>query len=167
MNCEHATVPDAPTRTAPAIHLRPARWPDDASAIRAVREAVFVAEQGVPAELEWDGRDAGCVQLLALDSRDNPVGTARMLPDGHIGRMAVLAPWRGQGVGRALLGGLLRLAAAQGLEKVWLHAQTRAADFYRRHGFRALGDPFEEAGIPHVAMILHISGTDTRKSFTP
>ncbi len=160
-------MPDKPTRTEPAVRVRPARWPDDESAIRAIREAVFVAEQGVPAELEWDGRDARCAQVLALDSQGHPLGTARMLPDGHIGRMAVLAAWRGQGVGRALLSELLRLAATQGLEKVWLHAQTRAADFYRRHGFRVVGKPFEEAGIPHVAMILHISGSDSRKTFAP
>jgi predicted GNAT family N-acyltransferase len=160
-------MPDEPTRTGLAVRVRPARWPDDESAIRAIREAVFVVEQGVPAELEWDGRDAHCAQVLALDSRGNPIGTARMLPDGHIGRMAVLAPWRGQGVGRALLGKLLRLAAAQDLEKVWLHAQTRAADFYRRQGFRVVGESFEEAGIPHVAMILHILDRDTRNTFPP
>lgn len=160
-------MPDEPTRTEPAVRVRPARWPDDESAIRAIREAVFVVEQGVPAQLEWDGRDARCAQVLALDSQGNPLGTARMLPDGQIGRMAVLAPWRGQGVGRALLGELLRLAATQGLEKVWLHAQARAADFYRRQGFRVMGDPFEEASIVHVAMILHISGGDTRKTLAP
>jgi predicted GNAT family N-acyltransferase len=160
-------VPDAPPRPAPAVRVRPARWPDEQSAIRALREAVFVAEQGVPPKLEWDGRDTGCLHLLALDGQDNPVGTARMLPDGRIGRMAVLAPWRGRGVGHALLQELLRLAAAQGLEKVWLHAQSRAADFYRRHGFQVVGEPFEEAGIPHVAMILHILGPDTRKSLMP
>jgi predicted GNAT family N-acyltransferase len=154
-------MPDEPSPSAPGTHVRAARWPDDEGAIRTIREAVFVAEQGIPAALEWDGRDARCAQVLALDGQGNPVATARMLPDGHIGRMAVLAPWRGQGVGAALLGALLRLASAQHLPSVRVHAQTRAADFYHRHGFRVVGEPFLEAGIPHVAMILHISGKET------
>jgi predicted GNAT family N-acyltransferase len=131
-----------------------AAWPDDAAEIRAVREAVFVHEQGVPAALEWDGADPACTHGLARDAAARPVGTARMKPDGHIGRMAVLAGWRGRGVGSALLGLLLGVARARGLPAVFLDAQVRALAFYARHGFVPSGPVFLEAGIPHRRMVL-------------
>jgi predicted GNAT family N-acyltransferase len=116
-----------------------------------VRTAVFVAEQGVPLELERDEYDA--VSRHALASYGNyVVGTGRLLPDGHIGRMAVLASHRGQGVGSALLRGLMTEANVLGMRRLALHAQVTAVDFYRRHGFVADGGQFVEAGIVHVIM---------------
>lgn len=132
--------------------VAPAGWPADESAIRAIRAAVFVREQGIPETQEWDDLDPDCAHLLAYDMAGNPVGTARMQADGHIGRMAVLPAWRGRGVGSALLLMLIELAAAHGLEEVFLDAQTAATGFYHRHGFIASGDGFEAAGIPHVRM---------------
>lgn len=132
--------------------VAPADWPGDEAAIRAIREAVFVRELGIPAGLEWDGRDADCVHLLAYDMAGNPIGTARMLADGHIGRMAVLPDWRGRGVGGTLLIMLMDIAQAHGIAEVFLNAQTAAAGFYHRHGFIAAGDEFESAGIPHIRM---------------
>lgn len=132
--------------------IAPAAWPGDEASIRSIREQVFVVEQQVPSTLEWDGRDADCVHLLAYDIDGNAIGTARMQANGHIGRMAVLPDWRGQGVGGALLQMLIERAAAHGLAEVYLHAQTQAAGFYHQHGFIASGDEFEEAGIPHVRM---------------
>lgn len=132
--------------------VAPADWPGDAAAIRAIREQVFVREQGVPAELEWDDLDAACAHLLAYDMQGKPVGTARMQADGHIGRMAVLPEWRGRGVGSALLLMLIDLAATHGLDEVFLDAQVAAADFYYRHGFIASGEEFAAAGIPHLRM---------------
>lgn len=129
-----------------------ADWEADRSAIRRIREQVFVHELQVPAELEWDGLDADCVHLLAYDMDGRAIATARMQANGHIGRMAVLAEWRGQGVGSALLLTLLELAGEHGLEEVFLNAQTQAAPFYHRHGFIAEAEPFEEAGIPHLRM---------------
>ncbi|MBN2498959.1 MAG: GNAT family N-acetyltransferase [Deltaproteobacteria bacterium] len=120
-----------------------------------VREAVFVREQGVPAREEWDGRDAGCVHLLAeVDGR--AAGTARILPAGRgeakIGRMAVVAEQRGRGVGRALMEEALRLCRARGWSELRLDAQTQAVAFYARFGFEARGEVFLDAGIPHREM---------------
>jgi predicted GNAT family N-acyltransferase len=127
-------------------------WQTGRHAIRAVREAVFVRELGIPAELEFDGRDAGCVHAVAWHDERTPVGVARLQADGHIGRVAVLPDWRGHGIGSALLAMLVQIARDQGQARVWLTAQRHAEDFYRRHGFESQGEVFEEAGIPHRAM---------------
>jgi len=127
-------------------------WRSDRQRLSRIRRAVFIEEQGVPEELEWDDDDAGAIHLLAVDADDTPIGCARLLPDGHIGRMAVLQSWRGKGVGRALLQKALELARAQGHAIVRLSAQTHASGFYRRHGFIAEGEEYLEAGIPHLAM---------------
>jgi predicted GNAT family N-acyltransferase len=140
--------------TAADFVVRDAEWARDEPALRAVRQAVFVAEQHVPIELEWDGIDAHCRHLLALDDQGQPVGCARLLPDGRIGRMAVLAGWRGRGVGRAMLRGMIARARAAGLAEATLHAQVHALGFYAREGFRAFGPVFDDAGIPHRAMVL-------------
>lgn len=137
----------------PTFSVRAADWSRDLPALRAVRETVFVIEQGVPRELEWDAVDPQCVHALALDGSGAPVGTARLLPDGHIGRVAVLAPWRGRGVGRALMHWMIDAALAQGHAEVALNAQQSAEAFYLGLGFASVGAPFMEAGIPHVAMV--------------
>ena len=137
--------------------IRIANWSDDCQALRAVREAVFIREQRVPVELEWDGYDAHCVHMLAVDAAGNAIGTARLLADGKIGRMAVLREWRGRGVGSGLLLQLLKEARKQRLQELALHAQVYANEFYRKFGFEIMGDEFVEAGIPHVKMILRLS----------
>ena len=120
--------------------------------LRAVREKVFIREQVVPPELEIDELDPRCRHVLARDAGGAPIGTARLAPDGRIGRMAVLREWRSYGVGSALLHALMRVARQDGLPRVSLHAQETAIDFYRRHGFTPLGERFMEAGIAHLAM---------------
>lgn len=132
-------------------------WSSDRQRLSRIRRAVFIDEQGVPEELEWDDDDAGAIHLLAVDADDTPIGCARLLPDGHIGRMAVLQSWRGKGVGRALLQKALELARAQGHVIVRLSAQTHASGFYRRHGFIAEGEEYLEAGIPHLAMKISLN----------
>ena len=122
--------------------------------LRAVREAVFMREQNVPAELEWDGLDESCRHVLALDGQGNAIGCGRITPDGHIGRLAVLPAWRGKKVGSTLLEGLLDYARSQGLAQVDLNAQVQALPFYRRAGFEEEGEEFMEAGIPHCRMRL-------------
>jgi len=117
-----------------------------------VRYQVFVLEQQVPLELEWDEMDAPSLHAVAYDAQDRPVATGRLLPDGHIGRMAVLQPWRGQGVGGEVLRALIDAAARRGDAAVVLNAQVHAAEFYVRHGFVRFGAEFMEAGIPHIAM---------------
>ena len=132
-------------------------WSDALPLARAVRERVFIEEQGVPRELEWDQWDECSDHAVALDTDSNAVGTARLLPCGRIGRMAVLARWRRNGVGAALLGALLQLARDKDIPEVTLHAQTHAAGFYGKFGFSMRGDEFNEAGIPHVEMNLRLS----------
>ena len=134
-----------------APSVRAADWNVDRAALRAVREQVFVREQAVPIELEWDEFDPLCQHVVA-EAASQVIGTGRLLPDGHIGRMAVLESWRGQGVGSALLEALLQIARNRGIGRVRLHAQSRAVTFYLRHGFVAEGEEFIEAGIPHRTM---------------
>ncbi len=121
-----------------------------------IRREVFVVEQRVPEEEEWDGRDASCEHVIALDANGAAIGSGRLLPGGTIGRMAVLEPWRGRGVGSALLRALITLARESGFTETRLHAQTHALAFYRRHGYTPIGNEFMEAGIPHYEMWLQL-----------
>ena len=132
--------------------LRLADWTRDGAALRSIRTRVFVVEQGVPEVLEWDDVDPLCAHALARDGDGNPIGCGRLLPDGHIGRMAVLAPWRGRGIGAALLSLLVDLAHEKGHRRAILNAQKDAVPFYARYGFIVTGDEFEEAGIAHRIM---------------
>ena len=118
-----------------------------------VRFTVFVEEQRVPAEIELDQHDEASLHVVAYE-RDTPVGTARLLPDGHVGRMAVLKDWRGRGVGAQMLAVLIRMARMLGHREVVLSAQTHAVPFYRKHGFVEEGSEYMDAGIPHRDMRL-------------
>jgi len=139
-------------RSPQAFCIVDADWSRDRSGIRDIRHAVFVEEQGIPESLEWDGRDDACRHVLALAGDSGVIATGRLLHDGRIGRMAVLPAWRGCGVGRALLERLQELALQDGLRQVYVHAQAAVAGFYRRAGFRIVGQPFVTAGIAHVVM---------------
>lgn len=134
------------------FRIRTCRFQDAADALRAVRHAVFIVEQRVPAALEWDEMDAVSLHALAQDAGGAAIGCARLLPDGHIGRVAVLAPWRKRGIGTALLATLVERARGRGDRRVMLNAQLSAMPFYARHRFVARGPVFDEAGIPHQAM---------------
>ena len=120
--------------------------------IRFVRDTVFGGEQDVPRELDWDIHDPDCVHAVATDESDNPIGTGRVLPDGRIGRLAVLKPWRGRGIGGEMLEALVQSARRRGLDEVYLHAQVHAMPFYEKSRFKQDGDEFVEAGIKHVNM---------------
>jgi predicted GNAT family N-acyltransferase len=135
-----------------AFTVRRAAWRSDRDKLRAVRDAVFIREQNVPSHLEWDEFDRQCDHVLA-EAQGEAIGTGRLLPDGHIGRMAVLAGWRDKGVGSAMLIELTAVAGERGMRRLVLHAQTQALGFYARHGFRVEGREFMEAGIPHVMMV--------------
>jgi len=132
--------------------VRLADWQSDERKLKSIRFDVFCVEQSVPESIEWDGIDAQCRHVLAEDDEGRAIGCGRLLPDGHIGRMAVRPEWRGQGVGAALLERLIALASERGDAKVMLNAQTHAMPFYARYGFAPIGEPFEEAGIAHQAM---------------
>mgnify|MGYP002150029136 CR=1 FL=1 len=122
-----------------------------------IRKAVFVDEQGIPAELEWDAADETAVHAVARNRFGAALATGRLVDYGpgvgKIGRMAVLQPSRSGGVGTAVLSALVEVARQQGLREVLLHAQASAAAFYVRAGFSPRGQPFEEAGIPHQEMV--------------
>jgi len=117
-----------------------------------LRFAIFVDEQNVPAGIELDELDAQCLHAVAFDVDGKPIGTGRLLPDGRIGRMAVVKEWRRRGIGALLLEALIAEAKKRGHAEVVLSAQLQAAEFYRTHGFEAEGKVYKEAGILHQQM---------------
>ena len=117
-----------------------------------VRIEVFVIEQNVPVELEWDEGDEVSTHAVAYDEQGQPVATGRLLPDGHIGRMAVSQSLRGQGIGKQVLIALLEHALQEGHQELVLHAQTHAVRFYEQQGFVVEGEEFIEADMPHRLM---------------
>lgn len=117
-----------------------------------IRFQVFVREQRVPAEIELDDMDAPSLHAIAFEN-EKAIGTGRLLPDGHIGRMAILKEWRRRGIGAAILKALIDTAERRGDREIALSAQLHAVEFYRTHGFEPVGDVYEEAGIPHQAMV--------------
>jgi predicted GNAT family N-acyltransferase len=147
------------------IDVRSANWQHDQITLSEIRRRVFIEEQNVPKDLEWDGADDDAQHWLALLDGE-PVGTARMLRNGHIGRMAVLSRARQHGIGSQILREILTAATQQGLREVYLHAQTQALAFYARFDFVAEGPEFLDAGIPHRTMRLllrqqRLLGTDS------
>ena len=158
------------TRNDPALQPFRVQLVEFATALaelRAVRDEVFVGEQGVPVELEHDALDPLCTHALARLLDGTPIGTARLTPERHIGRMAVRAPWRARGVGDALLLALVEEARKRGWPEVRLNSQATAIRFYERHGFQPEGPRFIEAGIEHQAMRRILSGPqriDTREA---
>lgn len=122
----------------------------------AVRTQVFVHEQAVPPELEMDEMDSVSIHAVAYGDDGAALGTGRLLPDGHIGRMAVYARARGLRVGSAILDALIVRARQLACPRLVLNAQSHAMGFYERHGFVAQGPEFMEAGIPHREMVLEL-----------
>ncbi|CAN5304883.1 GNAT family N-acetyltransferase [soil metagenome] len=119
-----------------------------------VREAVFIREQAVPDDLEWDAADETCLHVLAESANREAIGTGRLEADGKIGRIAVLHEHRSAGVGGAILDTLISEARSRKLASVYLHAQVEALAFYEGYGFEAQGSEFLEAGIAHRRMHL-------------
>ncbi|MER6709621.1 MULTISPECIES: GNAT family N-acetyltransferase [unclassified Streptomyces] len=149
----------------PGYVVRVAEGPADREACFAVRKEVFVGEQGVPEDLEYDAHDAGAVHVLAVREDGVPLGTGRLLSGeaavaqtgadpsvGCLGRLAVTSGARGLGVGAALVRAIEDAARARGLTAVDLHAQTHALGFYARLGYEPYGPEYLEAGIPHRGM---------------
>lgn len=148
----------------PMLRVQLGRWGELGPRAHPLRRAVFIEEQNIPAELEWDAADETAVHALALNRFEMPLATGRLvtLPDGSgkLGRMAVRHDCRGGGIGRAVLDALVAEAARQGCREVMLHAQASAIGFYGRAGFRARGPAFEEAGIAHQEMARSLAGGD-------
>jgi predicted GNAT family N-acyltransferase len=143
---------NAAAPVSPVASLRIADWPEAQALVMPLRLRVFVDEQGVPADIEQDDFDPVCRHAIAADASGAVIGTGRLLPDGHLGRMAVAARARGRGVGAQVLAALLAEAARRGLRRAVLHSQVSAEGFYARYGFRRSGGVFMEAGIAHIIM---------------
>jgi len=132
---------------------------NDQKAMKLIRNNVFIIEQSVPEELEWDELDDQCLHCLVNHSDGTPVATARLHYENniaHIGRMAVLKDYRHLGAGTLMLKTFLEHAQTIGVKQVAINAQTVAMNFYNRLGFTAIGDEFDDAGIPHFKMLLNI-----------
>ncbi len=135
-------------------------WQNAETELRILREFVFIKEQNVPPELEWDNKDENAIHVLARDAKGRGIGTARMTTNGHIGRMAVLRAWRRHGVGSKMLTALITIARARQLPRVKLDAQTQAIDFYLRYDFAPQGEVFMDANIPHQHMTRSLPSLD-------
>lgn len=138
------------------VEIRRGAWAQLGEAARQVRTEVFLQEQQIPVEMEWDEEDATALHAVAFNRLGMPVATGRLLQHGpnvaRIGRMAVTRVLRGGGLGRDILQSLMQAAAQRGDHEVMLHAQRSAEAFYTRQGFVPRGQPFDEAGIPHIEM---------------
>ena len=139
------------------VDVRVGSWDDLGRDAQLIRTEVFVQEQRIPAEMEWDEADRACVHAVAYNRFGMPLATGRLLEHvpgvAKIGRMAARRTMRGGGVGRAVLDALMQAARERGYREALLHAQTSAAGFYSRAGFVTRGPEFDEAGIPHVEMV--------------
>lgn len=127
------------------------KWQEDESHLRYIRTTVFIEEQNVPVELEWDEYDETCVHVIAKMNNEY-IATGRLLETGQIGRMAVLKPYRKTGIGSKVLEKLLAIAKSMKLQSVFLNSQLDAISFYKKYGFEEEGGIFDDAGIPHKKM---------------
>lgn len=134
------------------FNIEQVSWQTRAPQLIAVREAVFIVEQKVPAGLEWDGLDEAAQHLLAFNVAGEAIGCARLLGGGSIGRMAVLKPWRGSGVGAALLKAAIAYYQQRALPVITLSAQVHAIAFYEKFGFKVCSEVYIDAGILHRDM---------------
>ena len=141
----------------PMVDVRTGNWDTLGREAREIRTEVFVDEQRIPADMEWDDADTGAVHAVAFNRFGAALATGRLLEHvpgvAKIGRMAVRQTVRGSGVGHAVLDALLLAARQRGDREAVLHAQLSAAPFYGRAGFTPRGPVFDEAGIPHVEMV--------------
>jgi len=137
--------------------VRVVDWETETLTLRNIRTTVFILEQQVPVDLEWDEFDIISTHFLVFNNHGEAVGTGRLLPDGHIGRMAVLKEWRGKGYGSAMLKKILEELRRRQMQKAMLNAQINAVKFYEKFGFQQVStEKFLEAGIPHVKMMIFL-----------
>jgi len=127
-------------------------WKKSHRKLSEVRRKVFIEEQQVAEELEWDKYDTECFHILLTDKKNNAIATGRMKKNGHIGRMAVLKQYRNQGIGSAILNKLTDIARRNDFSELYLHAQTSAIGFYQKHDFIICSEEFMDAGILHKTM---------------
>jgi predicted GNAT family N-acyltransferase len=140
-----------------SVTIQRTSWSEQESALRGIREAVFIREQHVPESLEWDEQDAQATHFLAIGPNNTPVGCIRLLPNGQVSRLAVLESFRNQDIGSALLAAAEAEARSRGMKEIFLHAQTQATHFYENAGFTVSGGIFLEADIPHRQMFKELA----------
>lgn len=120
-----------------------------------IRELVFISEQNIPEQDEWDDQDAISQHFVVYD-QNQPIATARLLANNSVGRVAVLKPYRGQGIGRLIMLEIIAYAQAQKRPSLQLSSQVHAISFYEKLGFSIQGDEYDECGIPHIEMVMPI-----------
>jgi len=138
-----------------ALHISAVSWAQAELELRHIREQVFIVEQSVPIDLEWDGLDADALHII-VRVHQQAVACARLLSNQHLGRMAVLSEWRGQGIGTHLLQFAIQHARTLGWHNIFISAQCHALDFYRKHGFMVASEAYLDAGISHCDMQLSL-----------
>jgi len=138
------------------VHVLPVDWPSHQETLRQLRSEVFIEEQGVPREIEWDGQDDIAHHFMAINEAGQRIGCGRLLPTGQIGRMAVVKKHRGHGIGRQILEAAIDRAKELGFARVFLHSQADAVQFYQKSGFLLEGTEYMEAGIAHQSMTLEL-----------
>lgn len=135
------------------IHIKQVTWQQAESDLRKVRTIVFIEEQSVTPEFEWDEIDSGAVHLLAM-LENEPIGCLRIIHHAKIGRMAVLSQWRDLGIGKMLLNEAIDICRKYGSKQIDLSAQTHAIHFYQQAGFQITSEEYTDVQIPHVDMRL-------------
>ena len=138
------------------VNITQVSWHKAENDLREVRQVVFVEEQGVAPDFEWDELDASAIHILALQN-NQPIACLRIIDFHKIGRMAVLKEWRGMGLGSALLLEAVNICKARGSTHVYLSAQTHAIEFYRKAGFKVTSVEYCDVQIPHVDMQLDLN----------
>lgn len=138
------------------MHIITTDWMSDRKRLSKIRRAVFIDEQNVPEELEWDSDDEDATHFL-VHTGGIDIACARLSTDGKIGRMAVVKKYRNKGVGFQLLQYVISYARNNAYPSLYMHAQTSALGFYEKAGFSAKGELFSEAGIPHMEMTLRLA----------
>ena len=139
----------------PKILVEQVDWLSHKETLRDIRKTVFIEEQSVLEEEEWDDFDKLAIHVLASNEGGMPMGTGRIVENGQIGRMAVLKPYRCLGVGSLMINKLLEIAVHNNMTAIFLNAQQSAVGFYQKHGFSARGELFMDAGIPHLQMVFN------------
>lgn len=139
-----------------SFYIKEVSWASHESALREIREQVFIVEQAVPLAVEWDAEDSQALHLLAFDKDDRAIACTRILHTGRIGRMGVLKAWRGEGVGLALLNHAILVLKKAHHRQINLSAQTHAIAFYEKAGFKVVSDAYIDVNIWHVDMQLNI-----------
>lgn len=139
------------------VEIIEGRWVDLELQLKQIRTEVFIEEQHVPTYIEWDALDADAIHLLALDEKNQPVGCARILKHGRVGRMAVAKPWRGSGLGKALIEKAVQICRRLNMPTINISSQTHAIKFYEKAGFVVTSEAYIDANIWHVDMALKLS----------